>query len=41
MSQLLQVTMPMSMANHPYQFPDQPSFDAFSTAVTQWITKEQ
>ena len=40
-SRIFQVTVPGSQAVHPFQFPDQNSFNAFQTMVSQWIVREQ
>src|SRR5262249_45004348 len=40
-SRIFQVTAPGSAAVHPYKFPDQNSFNAFQTMVSQWIVREQ
>jgi hypothetical protein len=41
-SRIFQVTAPgASQAVHPFQFPDQNSFNAFQTMVSQWIVREQ
>jgi hypothetical protein len=41
-SRIFQVTAPgASAAVHPFQFPDQNSFNAFQTMVSQWIVREQ
>ena len=40
-SRIFQVTMPGSTAVHPFQFPDQNSFNAFQNMVSQWIVHEQ
>jgi hypothetical protein len=41
-SRIFQVTAPGASALvHPFQFPDQTSFNAFQTMVSQWIVREQ
>lgn len=41
MSQIFLSTAPASMANHPFKFADQMSFDAFVSSTSAWIKKEQ
>ncbi len=41
MSDLFAVTDPSGTANHPYKFPDANTFNAFTQAVTPWITAEK